>query len=92
MKKCIAIVANDSGLMHVACAAKIPVIALFGSTVKDFGFAPYQNKSDVIENNLVKCRPCSHFGRDKCPRKHFNCMMKSTPAMVYQRLTAFLPR
>lgn len=92
MKKCLAIVANDSGLMHVACAAKVPVITIFGSTVKEFGFVPYKNKSEVVENNLVACRPCSHFGRDKCPKRHFNCMMKTTPAMLYQRLTAFLPR
>lgn len=92
MKKCALVVANDSGLMHLACAAKVPVITVFGSTVKEFGFTPFQNPHEVVENSLAKCRPCSHFGRDKCPKKHFNCMMKNTPAMLFQRITYFLSR
>ena len=40
MKMCKAIYTNDSGAMHLASAMKVPVIAFFGSTVREFGFFP----------------------------------------------------
>jgi len=40
MKQCDLLITNDTGLMHVASAQKKPLIALFGSTVKEFGFFP----------------------------------------------------
>jgi heptosyltransferase-2 len=86
MKKCIAVVCNDSGLMHTACAVKVPVAAIFGSTVKEFGFIPYKNKNLILENNSLTCRPCSHIGKDKCPKKHFKCMMEITPELVFEKL------
>ncbi|MDZ7623545.1 MAG: glycosyltransferase family 9 protein [Ignavibacteriaceae bacterium] len=44
MKMCRAIYTNDSGLMHLASAIKVPVIAFFGSTVREFGFLSIQSK------------------------------------------------
>ena len=40
MEFCDAVLTNDTGLMHVASAMKKPLVALFGSTVKEFGFFP----------------------------------------------------
>ncbi len=71
---CKLLVTNDSGLMHIASALKIKVVAIFGSTVKEFGFFPYGTKSIVVEKP-ISCRPCSHIGRSKCPKGHFNCML-----------------
>lgn len=82
IKKCEFIVCNDSGMMHAATSMSKPVISLFGSTVKEFGFAPYKTKSIIVEAEELKCRPCTHIGRDKCPKKHFNCMKLLTPEMV----------
>ncbi len=90
MKNCSLVICNDSGLMHTALAVKIPVISIFGSTVKEFGFAPYGGKSLVLENNLLSCRPCSHIGRNECPKKHFNCMLQITPDYVYQNTKEFI--
>lgn len=86
MKQCSAIVCNDSGLMHLASALQIPVAAIFGSTVKEFGFFPYKNRSSVIENNSLTCRPCSHIGRESCPKKHFRCMRDIEPNDVFKQL------
>lgn len=72
--KCLVVITNDTGLMHMASARKRKVVAIFGSTVKEFGFFPFGTESIVIENNNLKCRPCSHIGRDKCPKHHFKCM------------------
>ncbi len=90
MKRCKAVVCNDSGLMHVACALKIPVLTFFGSTVKEFGFTPYKNKSVVVENEGLYCRPCSHIGKDKCPEKHFKCMKELTPESAFDKLKLLL--
>lgn len=71
---CDVVVTNDTGLMHLAAAKQRPVVAIFGSTVAEFGFFPYGTKSIVIENNELHCRPCSHIGRASCPKGHFKCM------------------
>ncbi len=89
MKKCKLLVCNDSGLMHTATALKLPVIAIFGSTVKEFGFSPYGTKNLVLENNEVTCRPCSHIGKSSCPKGHFNCMRSLTPEFLFDNFKSF---
>jgi heptosyltransferase-2 len=86
MKECKAIVCNDSGLMHAACAMDIPVLTFFGSTVREFGFSPYKNKNLMLENNALSCRPCSHIGRESCPKKHFKCMLELNPGLAFNKL------
>jgi len=65
---------NDSGLLHVGEALKVPLVALFGPTVRAFGFAPYRSTSKVVEVEGLQCRPCSLHGNDKCPLGHHRCM------------------
>jgi len=90
MKKCKAVICNDSGLMHAACAAGVPVLAFFGSTVREFGFFPYKNKNNVMENKELSCRPCTHIGRESCPLGHFKCMMELTPQSAFLELNQLL--
>ena len=85
MKKCSGLICNDSGLMHLGCAAGIPVVAIFGSTVSYFGFTPYKSKAIVVENENITCRPCTHIGRSTCPKKHFKCMTEITPLIVFNK-------
>jgi lipopolysaccharide heptosyltransferase II len=87
MKMCKAIYTNDSGLMHLASAVGVPVIAFFGSTVKEFGFFPYKTNSIVLENSNLSCRPCTHIGRKSCPKTHFKCMLEIKPELAYSSLT-----
>jgi len=74
MKMCRVIYTNDSGLMHLASAVKVPIIAFFGSTVREFGFFPYKAKSIELEMENLSCRPCTHIGRKSCPKIHFKCL------------------
>ncbi|HEX9251633.1 MAG TPA: lipopolysaccharide heptosyltransferase II [Ignavibacteriaceae bacterium] len=90
MKLCKAVLCNDSGLMHTASAVGTKVIAVFGSTVKEFGFTPYNCDHLILENNLLTCRPCSHIGRSDCPKKHFNCMKSIKPEFVFEQLKNYL--
>ncbi len=90
MKQCLAVVCNDSGLMHVASATGTKVVAIFGSTVKEFGFAPYKCDNLILENNSLSCRPCSHIGKDHCPKGHFKCMKEIKPDLVFNKVTSFI--
>ncbi len=72
IKRCSVFVTNDSGPMHIATAVGTPVLAIFGPTVRGFGFSPL-GKSVVVEKEL-KCRPCSLHGSEICPQGHFECM------------------
>ena len=90
MKMCKAIVCNDSGMMHTASAVGVPFVALFGSTVKQFGFFPYKAQSLVLENKSLSCRPCSHIGKSSCPKEHFKCMRDLTPELDYNNLISFI--
>lgn len=83
------LVTNDSGVMHLGAARKIPIVAIFGSTVKEFGFAPYGTIFTLIEHD-VQCRPCSHIGRDTCPKKHFLCMESIAPATILSAIKRML--
>jgi lipopolysaccharide heptosyltransferase II len=74
MQFCDVIVTNDSGLMHIAAAMKKKVVAIFGSTVREFGFFPVGTENIIIERKGLYCRPCSHIGRSNCPERHFRCM------------------
>lgn len=86
MKMCKAIYTNDSGLMHIASAVKVPVVAFFGSTVKEFGFYPYKANSIELEIKNLSCRPCTHIGRDTCPKIHFKCMKGIKPELAFNSL------
>ena len=65
---------HDTGLMHVAAAFKKRIYSIWGNTVPAFGMYPYQTSFEIIENNHLKCRPCSKIGYKECPKKHFKCM------------------
>jgi heptosyltransferase-2 len=86
MKKCSAVISNDSALMHLSCSLDIPTVAIFGSTVAEFGFFPLNKKSVIIENKDLNCRPCTHIGRKDCPKKHFKCMKDISHEMITSQL------
>jgi heptosyltransferase-2 len=90
LRKCRALVAGDTGQMHLATAVGAPVVALFGPTVEAFGFFPYHAKSAVLQLDL-DCRPCSPHGGPACPLKHHRCLQDLQPAMVLEALRK-LPR
>jgi heptosyltransferase-2 len=71
------VVANDSGLMHIAAALRCFVIALYGSTSPNFA-PPLSDKSVVLTLQL-DCQPC---GQRACPLKHHHCMEQLLPKKV----------
>jgi len=83
-------VAGDTGLMHLATAVKTPVVALFGPTVRQFGFSPYRARATILELDLP-CRPCSAVGGARCPLGHHRCLEDIAPSEVLEAIRR-LPR
>ena len=81
-----AIVTNDSAPLHIASAMNTPTVAIFGSTTPYLGFGPLADKSIIIENNDIKCRPCGRHGKTKCKQEHYKCMKEITPDRVFNEL------
>jgi heptosyltransferase-2 len=83
------VLSNDSAPVHMASAMKKPVVAMFGSTVQDFGFAPYGVDHLIIQKEM-DCRPCGIHGKKRCPQKHFRCMREITTEEVFCAVSSFL--
>jgi heptosyltransferase-2 len=86
IRRCKAFVSNDSAPLHLATAMRTPVVAIFGSTIPEFGFAPYGDKSVVLETKGLSCRPCSAHGRQRCPIKTFECMENISTELVFNKV------
>ena len=81
LSRCRLLISNDSGLMHMATALRVPVVAVFGPTVQEFGFYPFQARAEVVSEPLP-CRPCSTKGSIRCPKVHHACMQDIPSARV----------
>jgi heptosyltransferase-2 len=86
------LVTNDSSPLHMASAVGTPTVAIFGPTVPAFGFGPLAPGSEVVEHNLLACRPCHHHGPDTCPLGHFKCMREIPAVRIAERVSALLSR
>jgi len=83
------LVTGENWPMHMATAVGTPVVALFGPTVRQFGFLPYGAPSIVVERNLA-CRPCSAEGGPSCPLGHHRCLSDIRPKTVRRALDQWL--
>jgi heptosyltransferase II len=73
---CRVFLTNDSGAMHIASAAGVPTVAVFGAT-DDVGTGPTGPLARVVREP-VECSPCL---LRECPIDH-RCMTRVTPARV----------
>jgi len=89
LSHCDAVLCNDTGLMHLASAFKKKLFVLFGSSSQAFGFLPWQTSYELFEVGGLPCKPCSHIGRDKCPKGHFRCMNDLSPHMIADHIIAY---
>ncbi len=88
LQKSGGLVSNDTGVLHMAAAFQKPIVAIFGPTVKEFGFFPFRTPNVVLEKSLP-CRPCSFHGTDRCPLGHFSCMATILPEEALQAVNYF---
>ncbi len=90
LRRCQLLVANDSFPMHLAVAAGVPVVALFGPTnVRAWGpYAPNPPDAAVVLWRAdLPCSPCMYRGHDLgtpqgCPERP--CLMELRTPQVLQ--------
>ena len=90
LKRCALFIGADSGVMHLAAATGVPVVALFGPT-NPAAWGPWGTDSVVVRAGLP-CSPCSYvnFRLSKgCPTRE--CMDAITPEMVLEAARSLNP-
>jgi heptosyltransferase-2 len=78
--RCRLFITNDSGLMHVASALGVPLIAIFGST-DPWRTGPLSKNSRVLHKS-IPCAPCL---KTECPDDR-RCMELITVDEVYEEV------
>ena len=86
LRKCKALVSNDTGTMHLAAALGTPVVALFGPTSPK-SFAPMGDRHLVIQGP-APCSPC--FPHPICNQGTCRAMDAISPLQVIQGLSGLL--
>ncbi len=75
------VVSNDSGLMHIAAALQVPLVAVYGPTSPAFT-PPLASNAHIIQID-IDCSPC--FKRT-CPLDHHNCMKQLSVESVINQI------
>lgn len=80
------VVANDSGMIHMAAAVDTPVVAIFGPMDPN-QWRPLGDKATVITHPQLTCRPC----RMKISCHHrYPCLTEITPQQVFDACKPYL--
>lgn len=74
MQRAVTAFVNDSAPLHFASAVNARTVAVFCSTIPEFGFFPLSDNHLVVETPVpLDCRPCGIHGHKACPKGHFAC-------------------
>lgn len=90
LKECDLLIANDTGMLHVADQMGRPTLALIGPTA--FGYPSHRNSVTVeVDSRALSCKPCSKDGRGKCVNSVYQrCLVEITPETVLDTALALL--
>lgn len=69
---------NDSGLMHIAAAVGVPVVAVYGATSP--ALTPPMSSQSLTLWKGIFCSPCY---KPKCRYNHYRCLTEISPNQVY---------
>lgn len=91
IKRCRIFISNDSALMHIASAMRVPTIAIFGPTDPRIVY-PYGTRHKIVSKNS-SCSPCYFYSKMPlhCPKnKNFACIQSIEPAEVMSAFKSLL--
>ncbi len=89
LKKCLVMVTHDSGPMHIASAAGIPIIAIFGPTEPEKTKPLTAGSYFFWRGDKLPCAPCYKHGKfPDC--KTVACMNEVSADEVYEKVIEVL--
>lgn len=91
LRECAALIANDSGLMHLGVALGVPTFGLFGLTSPQREAMPSKNFFPITKG--LPCEPACRqgtWGRRDCHR-HLECLKSLTPDEVFMKVSEAVP-
>jgi heptosyltransferase-2 len=80
IKRCNFFLTNDSGLMHIAAAFHVPLVAIFGPT-NHVTTGPMSRNATIVRHS-IECSPCL---KQICPLDH-RCMLSIEPDEVWDAM------
>jgi N-acetylglucosaminyldiphosphoundecaprenol N-acetyl-beta-D-mannosaminyltransferase len=91
---CNLFIGADSGVMHIAAAVGVPVVAIFGPSNADAWHPWTPGGRHIVVSSRPECAPCSYVGFSVGLRNGSEartCMRMVTPAHVLSAARALLP-
>ncbi len=88
---CRVMLSMDSGNMHLASLAAVPVLSIWGATHPLGGFMGYgQDIDNALQCSDLPCRPCSTYGNKECQFGDYRCMTRIKPEQVVSKMMEVL--
>lgn len=76
------VLAMDSGNMHLASLAGVPVVSVWGATHPLSGFLGWGQSMDNVIQEDMPCRPCSIYGNKPCRYGDYRCLTRISPERI----------
>ena len=91
ISRCCVMITMDSGNMHLASLAAVPVVSIWGATHPYGGFLGYgQSIENVIQDTTLPCRPCSMYGNKECQYGDYRCLTAINPDRIVKKTKGLL--
>ncbi len=93
MKRCGLFISNDSGLMHLSAALKVPTVGIFGPTNPKW-VSPWGERTKVVRNSVAGCGPCFRYSPEPllCHKKYgFKCLQGINVREVLEAARSLVP-
>ena len=81
------ILAMDSGNMHLASLAGVPVVSVWGATHPLSGFLGWGQSMDNVIQEDLPCRPCSIYGSKPCRYGDYRCLTHISPERIVETVS-----
>lgn len=78
------VLAMDSGNMHLASLAGVPVVSVWGATHPLSGFLGWGQSMDNVIQEDLPCRPCSIYGSKPCRYGDYRCLTNIPPGRIVE--------
>ena len=81
------ILAMDSGNMHLASLAGVPVVSVWGATHPLSGFLGWGQSMDNVIQEDLPCRPCSIYGSKPCRYGDYRCLTNISQERIVETVS-----